>query len=161
MPCKLNLQSMLDKLVISDTSCLIGLTNIGKLHVLNLLYGTVLVTPEVAQEYALTLPKWITIKAVTDSQKTITFNEFIDLGESSAIALATELEDVLVIIDERRARTVALGLGLEITGTLGLLIRAYEQDFIEDIESTIADLRRVHFRLPDNAESLVKSILKG
>ena len=120
---------MLDKLVISDTSCLIGLTNIGKLDVLNLLYGTVLVTTEIAQEYALTLPEWITIKAVTDNQKTITFNEFIDLGESSAIALATELEDVLVIIDERRARKVALGLGLEITGTLGLLIRAYEQGF--------------------------------
>ncbi|GHU83658.1 hypothetical protein FACS189468_8960 [Spirochaetia bacterium] len=150
----------LDKLVISDTSCLIGLTNIGKLDVLNELYGTVLVTPEVAQEYALTLPEWITVKAVTDSQKTITFNEVIDLGESSAIALATELENVLVIIDERRARKIAIGLGLEITGTLGLLIRAYEQGFIEEIEETIADLRRVHFRLPDNAESLAKNILK-
>ncbi|GHU99053.1 hypothetical protein FACS189483_07840 [Spirochaetia bacterium] len=160
MPGKLYKQRMSNKLVISDTSCLIGLTNIGKLDVLTQLYGTVLVTPEVADEFALTLPEWITVKAVTDSQKTITFNEFIDLGESSAIALATELEDVLVIIDERRARKVALGLGLEIIGTLGLLIRAYDQGFIEDIESTIADLRRTHFRLPDNAESLVKSILK-
>jgi ribosome biogenesis GTPase A len=46
---KPNIQSMLNKLVISDTSCLIGLANIGKLDVLNQLYGTVLVTPEVAQ----------------------------------------------------------------------------------------------------------------
>ncbi|GHV76986.1 hypothetical protein AGMMS49942_18070 [Spirochaetia bacterium] len=150
-----------NKLVISDTSCLIGLTNIGKLDVLHQLYGTVLVTPEIANEYALVLPEWITVKAVTDSQKTITLNEFIDLGESSAIALATEIDDALVIIDERRARKVALGLGLEITGTLGILIRAYEQGIIEDIESTIADLRRVHFRLPDNAESLVRGSLKG
>jgi predicted nucleic acid-binding protein len=39
------------QIIISDTSCLIGLTNIGLLDVLNYLYGTVLITPEVAAEY--------------------------------------------------------------------------------------------------------------
>ena len=145
-----------DKLVISDTSCLIGLSNIGKLDILKQLYGTVFVTPEVAKEYVLTLPDWITVKAVTETSKIVAFNEILDLGEASAIALAAEIDDVLLIVDERRARKVALELGIEITGTLGLLIREYEQGAIDDIKGVIADLRRVHFRIPDNAESLIQ-----
>jgi predicted nucleic acid-binding protein len=49
------------KIVIADTSCLIGLFNIGKLDVLHRLYGEVIITPEVAGEYALALPEWISI----------------------------------------------------------------------------------------------------
>ncbi|MDR3147055.1 MAG: DUF3368 domain-containing protein [Treponema sp.] len=147
-------------IVISDTSCLIGLANIGRLDVLKQLYGEVIVTPEIAGEYALALPEWITTRKVKDKNTIIALNAFIDLGESSAIALAAELEDVLLIVDDRRARKVAIDLGLAITGTLGILIRAYEQGVIDDINSAIADLRRVHFRIPDNAESLVKNLLK-
>ena len=39
------------QIIISDTSCLIALTNIGLLDVLRRLYETVLITPEVAGEY--------------------------------------------------------------------------------------------------------------
>jgi predicted nucleic acid-binding protein len=97
-----------DKVVISDTSCLIGLTNIGKLDILKQLYGTVMVTPEVVQEYVLALPDWITVKEVTETSKTVAFNEILDLGESSAIALATEMDNVLLIVDERRARKAVM-----------------------------------------------------
>jgi predicted nucleic acid-binding protein len=51
------------------------------------MYRSVLVTPEVASEYGDPLPGWITIQAVSDHHKITAFNEFIDLGESSAIAL--------------------------------------------------------------------------
>jgi predicted HTH domain antitoxin len=71
-----------------------------------------------------------------------------------------EIENALLIIDDRRARQFALGLGLEITGTLGLLIRAYEQNVIQDIDSAVASLREVDFRLPANTEDLIKAIKK-
>jgi predicted nucleic acid-binding protein len=80
------------------------------------------------------------------------------LGESSAIALALEFKDALLIVDDRRARKVAVSLGLEITGPLGILIRCYERGIIEDIDTAIADLRRVHFRIPDNTETLIKNL---
>jgi predicted nucleic acid-binding protein len=146
------------KVVISDTTCLIGLTNIGYLDILRQLYRSVIITPEVAEEYGSPLPEWIVIQAVSDFKKIAAFNKFIDLGESSAIALAMEIENALLIVDDRRGRHFAIGLGLEITGTLGILIRAYEHDLIQDIDSIVAGLRKIDFRIPANAEDLIKTI---
>ncbi len=67
------------------------------------------------------------IQAVSDANAVFVFNQSIDLGEASSIALALESENTLLILDDRRARQFALSFGLEITGTLGLIIRAYEK----------------------------------
>ena len=149
-----------DKVIISDTACLIGLTNIGQINILREMYGSVIVTPEVVKEYGASLPEWITVQAVSDTNKTLVFNKLLGLGESSAIALAMESTNALLIVDDRRARQLAHGLGLEITGTLGLLIRAYENDVIRNIDSVVASLREVGFRLPANTEILIKAIKK-
>jgi predicted nucleic acid-binding protein len=119
-----------DEIIISDTTCLIGLTNIGRIDILREMYGSVIVTLEVANEYGDTLPEWIAIKTVSDSEKVMILNKFIGLGESSAIALALETGNALLIVDDKRARQFALSMGLEITGTLGLLIRAYKNGII-------------------------------
>jgi predicted nucleic acid-binding protein len=147
-----------DTVIISDTTCLIGLTNIGRLDILRKIYRSVLVTPEVAEEYGNPLPEWITIQAVSDHTKIIAFNQFIDLGEASAIALALEAMNAVLIVDDRRARQFALGLGLEITGTLGVLFRAYDSGIIQDIDALVSDLRKNDFRLPDKTEELIKAI---
>jgi predicted nucleic acid-binding protein len=149
-----------NKLIIPDTACLIGLTNIGQLDLLRRLYPSVIITPEIAGEYRNPLPEWIIVQTVSDFKKTILFNTFIDLGESSAIALAMEVRSALLIIDDRRARQFALSLGLEITGTLGLLIRAYENNVLPDIDSIISSLRKINFRIPANTEELIKAIKK-
>jgi len=148
------------QVIISDTSCLIALTNIGILDVLRQLYETVLVTPEVADEYGESLPEWIAIKAVVDAGKTIAFNRFIDLGESSAIALAMETDEALLVVDDLEARRFALSLGLKITGTLGVLIRAFERGIITDISAVISQLKETGFRLPANTDKIISSQLK-
>ncbi|GHV92164.1 hypothetical protein AGMMS50268_26670 [Spirochaetia bacterium] len=143
------------RIIISDTSCLIGLTNIGLLDVLQQVYRSVTITPQVAAEYGELLPSWITVKAVEDTQKVVAYNQYIDLGESSSIALAMETEGSLVILDDIEARQSAMSLGLEITGTLGILIQAYKKGFIPDFHSIIGKLRANGFRLPPNAEDLI------
>jgi len=143
------------KIIISDTSCLIALTNIGRLDVLRHLYETVLITPEVADEYGEPLPEWINVNAVRDAGKTVAFNRFIDLGESSAIALAMEIDGALVVVDDLEARQFALSLGLKITGTLGVLIRAFKQGIITDISPVISQLKEIGFRLPANTDELI------
>jgi len=144
-----------NRVIISDTSCLIGLTNIGFLEVLKQMYDSVTVTPEVAAEYGEPLPEWITVTAAPDTQKTAAFNQYIDLGESSAIALAVELKNALLIIDDLDARQFAANLGLEVTGTLGILVKAHERGIISDYQEMIAKLRTIGFRLPANAEHLI------
>ena len=47
------------KTIISDTSCLILLDKIGELDILNKLFGTIITTSEVAEEFGQTLPAWI------------------------------------------------------------------------------------------------------
>jgi predicted nucleic acid-binding protein len=48
--------------IISDTSCLIPLDNIGELSILNKLFGNITTTTEVAGEFGRQLPPWIEIK---------------------------------------------------------------------------------------------------
>jgi len=142
-----------NRIIISDTSCLIGLTNIGLLDVLRRLYESVTVTPEVAAEYAEPLPDWIRVVSA-DAKKTKAFSAFVDMGESSAIALATETNNALVIIDDLAARRFAVDLGLEVTGTLGVLLQAHARGLLPDYHAIISSLRTIGFRLPANAEQL-------
>lgn len=52
------------KIIISDTSILILLNKIGELKILNKVYGKILTTPEVVEEFGETLPFWIEIRKV-------------------------------------------------------------------------------------------------
>jgi len=142
-------------IIISDTSCLIALSNINLLDILNQLYEVILITPEVANEYGESLPEWITVKVVNDTGKLKAFNRFIDLGESSAIALAMETDDALLIVDDKEARIFASNLGLKITGTLGILIRASKKGIITNLSEAISKLRKTGFHLPSNIDDLL------
>jgi predicted nucleic acid-binding protein len=139
-----------DKIIISDTSCLIALTNIGRLDILRDVCQNILVTPEIAAEYGEELPAWITVVPVRDQEKVSLIQRTLDIGESSAIALALETKEPLLILDDAPARSFAMDIGLSITGTLGILIAAYQQGIITDIDSIISKLRSNGFRLPRN-----------
>ena len=100
------------KTIISDTSCLIILTNIGELDLLRRTYGSIVTTVEIAIEFGEPLPDWVTIENVLDKQKQQLLEMQIDKGESSAIALALETPDCTVILDDYRARKIAEQLGV-------------------------------------------------
>jgi predicted nucleic acid-binding protein len=118
----------------------------------------VIITPEIAKEFFGDLPEWISVQQVSDPYKTIALSRSLDLGESSAIALALETENSLLILDEKRARKIAGEYHLDIIGTLGVVIQAYDHKIITDIDSVIADLRNDNFRLPDNTDDLIRVV---
>lgn len=76
------------KLIISDTSCLIILSKIGELNLLRQLYGIIITTREVVQEFGEELPEWIEVREVRDKQKQQLLEIQLDKGESSAITFA-------------------------------------------------------------------------
>jgi predicted nucleic acid-binding protein len=59
----------MDKIIISDTSCLIALSKIDKLDLLKGLYREIIITTEVFYEFGGALPDWILISEVKDKQK--------------------------------------------------------------------------------------------
>lgn len=85
--------------IISDTSCLITLTNIGEIDLLRLTYGKIITTQIIADEFAEALPSWIEIKSPSDNTIQSILELQLDKGEASAITLALELKNSTVILD--------------------------------------------------------------
>ena len=145
------------KIVISDASCFIILHIIGELDLLKKVYGSVLTTPEIAAEFGEELPDWVLIEQVKD-RKYIEFLEaIVDEGESSAIALAKEMESPLLIIDDLKARKLATKLNLKYTGTIGVIHKAKQNGVIEQIKPIIEKLQATNFRI---SEKIVDELLK-
>ncbi|TFG22129.1 MAG: DUF3368 domain-containing protein [Promethearchaeota archaeon] len=106
-------------------------------------YTTNLVKNEVlrqknAPEYTIleeSFTEWLTIKE-TSNQKLIKKLEKLQIhsGEASILALGKELldkaEENIIIIDDLTAREIARTLGLKITGTLGIILKALHLSFI-------------------------------
>lgn len=80
----------------------------------------------------------------------------LDYGEASAIALSLEHPNIGVLIDENKGRSVAKRLGLKVTGTIGLIIRAKDEGLIESGKEILDKLQEHGFWL---SERLRKQIL--
>ena len=145
--------SLTPKTIISDTSCFIILSNIGELELLHQLYGIVITTPEIVTEYGEDLPRWVEIIRVKDESRQRLLELQIDKGESSAIALALETPDSIVIIDDNKARKIANLLGLTYTGTIGVIIRAKLQGILPSIKPVLDKIKQTNFRLTDEIEA--------
>jgi predicted nucleic acid-binding protein len=139
----------MDKTIISDTSCLIALENIGLLYLLKDLFQEVLITREVKEEFGNSLPDWIIVSKVNNKKKIAEIALRLDIGEASSIVLALELDNVLLIIDEVKGRNVAKSLNIEIIGTIGILLIAYDKGLINDFLATIRKLMTNGFRVSD------------
>ncbi len=68
-------------------------------------------------------------------------------GEIEAIALADQCRAALLLVDDLAARRVALGLGLPIVGTAGILLLAKRAGSIPSVRDPLDALRRQGFRL--------------
>ena len=146
------------KIVVSDTSCLIVLSKIGKLDILRKLYSEIIITPEIANEFGDELPTWISEISVTDVQKQKILEIEVDRGEASAIALSIEINADLIIVDDFKARKVSKHLGLTITGTLGVLVKARNSDLFPSIKPVIEDLNNTNFRV---STELIEEMLRA
>ena len=135
------------KTIIADTSCFIILTNIGEIDLLYKVYGEIITTIDIAIEFGETLPEWVEIISVKDKYRQQLLEIQIDKGESSAIALAMEIPDSTVILDDYKARKIASQLGINFTGTLGIIIKAKLKGIIPSIKPFLEKIKQTNFRL--------------
>ncbi len=147
--------AMHNEIIISDTSCLIVLSRIQQLDLLQKLYGTVFITEEVANEFGEELPSWIIIKDVQNKTNLRVLRNLVDLGEASAIALALELDDSLLIVDDLKGRKEALRLGLKITGLMGVLLKCKQKNIISEVKPILTAIKQASFRISEKIEIFV------
>jgi len=138
--------------VIADTSCLIALSKIEAIELLRKLYENVYITEEIALEFGEITPQWIIIDNVKNKGYQKLLDLSLDLGEASAIALALEMDDVLLILDDIKGRKEAERLGFKITGTLGILFKAKKLGYITELKPYIEKLKDVGFRISPKIE---------
>jgi predicted nucleic acid-binding protein len=144
--------------VVTNTTPIIALSLVGQLSLLKQLYGEVLIPPAVYDEIVaggsrvgvaeVQAADWLRQVLLSDPGRADLLAD-LDRGEAEAIALAQERQADLLLLDERLARRHAQRLGLAITGTLGVLLRAKQQGLVPEIRPFTEQLQRSGIRLSD------------
>jgi predicted nucleic acid-binding protein len=157
-----------DRIVVADTSPLIGLAAADAFDLLRRLFGHVVITAAVRDEVmaAPQLPGaaeveraladgWLNVAQASDDS-----TAFPDLGpgEASTIAWALEREGpCLVVLDDSAARIRARDHGLTVVGVLGILVAAKRAGHIDRLEPKERRLAASGFRI---APKLVDEVLR-
>ncbi len=157
------------RIVIIDSSPLIGLAMVDGLAWLPSLFGTVVLPESVKQEV---LPDkaaqgkaaianaidlgWLTVwPELIESYSDID----LDPGETDCINLAlSRVEDVLLIMDERLGRAVAKEKGLKVVGTAAIIGLAKKQGLITSARSVFEILHRSDFRI---SPAVINQVLRA
>ena len=92
-------------------------------------------------------PDWLAVRRVAEFRLVAVLQTQLGRGESEAIALATELNQGLILLDDRKARYIARQLELRTVGTLGVLLRAKQQGLIGQIQPILKALIESGFHL--------------
>lgn len=142
----------MQKIIIADTSCLILLHKIGEFDLLQKLYGEIIITSEIKREFGDDLPEWVITRDPVNNMSFEIISATVDRGEASAIALALEHPDSLLILDDFKARRLAAGLNLKYTGTIGILPEAKLRGHVQSVKLIIARIKQTNFHLSDEVE---------
>jgi hypothetical protein len=139
------------KTIIADTSCLILLEKIEQLELLQVLSKEIFITSIIRQEFKTPIPSWIKVEDPQTSSPKIS-QSLLDPGEISAIALALEKKNALLILDDDKARKYAKQLTLEYTGTLGVILEAKRKGKISSVIPILDAIRKTNFRISPKME---------
>lgn len=141
-------------IIFSDTTPIIALSSIRQLDLLPTLFQEIDVVDVVIGECAaggkivvpdLTELSWIRVVQSEPSERDFWLME-LDRGEKQTLNMAVKLKADCVIIDEKLDRNVAEYLGLSVTGTLGVLLKARQQGKITSFVSCVQAMQRQGIR---------------
>ncbi|HEY9825602.1 MAG TPA: DUF3368 domain-containing protein [Stenomitos sp.] len=140
-------------LVVSNTSPILNLAIVGQLDLLRQQFGQIQIPPAVIDELKIVEDRpgsqsiqdavnagWIQVQSVRNQSFVQLLRQTLDRGEAEAISLALELQAQLILLDERDGRKVAKSLDLQVTGVLGVLLRAKESGKLPSLQPTIEEL---------------------
>ncbi len=159
------------KLIVSDTTSLVVLEELGMLSLPCQIFEGVLLPQAVLQELLAGSPTvadqleqagCFEVVGLTPSDRLANLLLVLDPGEAEAITLAVERQ-LPILLDERKGRSVALGLHLVVTGFCGLLTLAVKKKVLPPSHAkTLLDQAVVNgFRLSDKLYTQVSATFVG
>ena len=156
-------------IVVSDTTPLIGLASIGRLELLQTLFGEVYI-PQAVFDEAVTFGReeskakqevskasWIHIVEVKDQLAVNVLLDEMDLGEVETIVLASEMNADWVLMDEKKGRRKLAQLNIPKIGTLGILLKAKQLGYINSLKTEIENLQKTGFGI---SQSIIDQVLE-
>jgi len=157
---------------VSNTSPILNLAIVDQLDLLRQQFGQIQIPPAVINELkidedrpgsqaiqAAITSAWIQVQPVSNQSLVQLLRQSLDSGEAEAIALALELPAEWILLDERDGRKVAKSFGLQVTGILGILLRARESGMLSSLQPVIEDLtQKAGFR---TAPELLAKVLQA
>lgn len=145
------------EIVIVDTSVLIALEKIGLLQILCGIYKEIILPDGVVKEFGDINIGCCLIKKVENTLADFLMRDLnLGRGESEVIALAHESKQK-ALIDDLKARKVAVALGLTISGSIGILLKAEKIGLIENAYKKAVELKNKGFYV---SEELLAEMLK-
>ena len=156
--------------IVSDSTTLIILGRIERYDLLENLFDTVYIPSDVMREVSqksdgisntILAHTLFEIKSITDEVTLKMLDGILDSGESEAIVLAKELQCIL-LIDEKKGRTIAKTMGLDIIGLLGVLILNAKREAITRAEAIeiLNTIKHEKFRVSKKLEEHFLDVIK-
>ena len=153
--------------VIVNTTPLIVLADVAQFDLLRKLYGEIMIPQAVLEEIRSQPAKrltassdWIKIVRVTNKEDRSLFRARLHAGEVEVMLLAQEQNADLVIMDDNAAKKTAKFMGLKVTGTLGVLLRAKREGYIQEIKPIIRAMAADGFYIDEKTKRYVLDAAK-
>ena len=163
-------------IIVSDTTPLITLMKAEKLEILHSLFGEVMLPEAVFYEVtsndtfkseadAIKNCDYIKVVKVRDGSQVLFLQRVtgLDIGESEAIIYADEVKADLLLMDELAGRRVAQNMKLPITGSIGVLIRAFQSGIItaEEADDAMTKIRAANRHISEKLLSKALEVIHG
>jgi predicted nucleic acid-binding protein len=151
---------------VSDSSPLHYLILVGKVDLLHVLFGNLVIprsvreelecpaAPNEVRQWLGNLPPWADVRAAAAIDESLPIGK----GEREAICLAEELHVDVLLLDDKKARRIAGDRGLPVVGTLAILRAAHDRGLVL-LPEIIRHLRGCGFRMSEKLAEQVCSEL--
>jgi len=154
--------------VIVNSTPLIALCKVNQLELLHRIYGEITIPQAVFNEVTqkndlvkkeVASASWVHVEAVRDTKARRMYRAKLHEGEVEVMILAQEHEgEHLVIIDDNAARKTAQFLGLTLTGTIGVLIKAKELGYIDAVMPFVNRMEESEIYFSESLKARVKRL---
>ena len=154
--------------VIVNSTPLIVLSNVNHLDILQKLYNDIYIPQAVYDEVTAKNDSacqqiknnlnWIHICNIQDQSKKRMYQAKLHDGEVEVMILAQENQNNdTVIIDDNAAKKTAKFLGLNVTGTLGVILKAKKNNIITNVSSIMNQLIQNSFYITQDVYNFIKT----